>query len=334
MAKPFYSMEEICQTLGKSPDEIRQLVRDGVLREFRDAGKIFFKAEDVDQLAGGAKSDTGEVLLEPAEETAESPDDGMPSLTSSSGGTSIIGLEPIEEEETQEEEEKEDTVITASGIGVFDDDELEIDADPMAKTQITEGAVDDQVALESSGSGSGLLDLTRESTIRRSAPSCSTKSTLVKRKPPNPRRPPKRRRGRGRGGRGSRARAQRRGWQGSAGAGRGCHGRSCGGHLLRLPGRVGDSAGRGRGRGWRRVAGLPARLCPPADGQLLDLYGRVRWRRASVRRHRVVRGPRDFGPAARLIAEAASAVMESGDLAQAGGGRSVVAGFQGPVSSG
>ena len=33
----------------------------------------------------------------------------------------------------------------------------------MAKTQITEGPVDDQVALESSGSGSGLLDLTRES---------------------------------------------------------------------------------------------------------------------------------------------------------------------------
>ena len=100
MAKPFYSMEEICETLGKSPDEVRQLVRDGVLREFRDAGKIFFKAEDVDQLAGGgAKGDTGEVMLEPAEETApEAPDDEMPSLTSSSGGTSIIGLEPIEEE--------------------------------------------------------------------------------------------------------------------------------------------------------------------------------------------------------------------------------------------
>ena len=47
---------------------------------------------------------------------------------------------------------------------MFDEDELEIDADPMAKTQITAGPVGDQVTLESPGSsGSGLLDLTRES---------------------------------------------------------------------------------------------------------------------------------------------------------------------------
>lgn len=173
MAKPFYSMEEVCEKLGKSQDEIKELVRDGTLREFRDAGKIFFKAEDVDKLSGeGASGDSGEVLLEPADEGGDADlaaDSGdMPSLVSSSGGTSIIGLEPLEDEAAsdgggEEEQEKEDTVITASGIGVFDDDELEIDADPMAKTQITESAIDDQVSLESSGSGSGLLDLTRES---------------------------------------------------------------------------------------------------------------------------------------------------------------------------
>lgn len=160
MAKPFYSMEEVCQLLGKKPDDVRNLVRDGTLREFRDAGKVFFKAEDVDQLAGPSKAgkgDTSEILLEPADEApaAETP----PPV--SRGGTSVIGLEPLEEE--KEEEKKEDTVISASGIGVFDDDELEIDADPMAKTQITPSAVGDQVSLESSGSGSGLLDLTRES---------------------------------------------------------------------------------------------------------------------------------------------------------------------------
>lgn len=166
MAKPFYSMDEVCETLGKTPDEIRELVRAGTLREFRDAGKIFFKAEDVNQLAGGSKGDTSEIDLEPADEAPASEQEGMldelPPLTSGSGGTSIIGLEPVDEEQ-EVEEEKEDTVITASGIGVFDDDELEIDADPMAKTQITTGPVDDQVSLESSGSGSGLLDLTRES---------------------------------------------------------------------------------------------------------------------------------------------------------------------------
>jgi excisionase family DNA binding protein len=165
MAKPFYSIEEVCEKLGKTQEQVRKLVRDGSLREFRDAGKIFFKAEDVDQLSGGAQkppADNFEPLLDAVDdkpevpEVPEIPEAAPPSIPS--GGTSIIGLEPIDEDK------KEDTVITASGIGVFDDDELEIDADPMAATQITTGPIDDQVSLEGGGSsGSGLLDLTRES---------------------------------------------------------------------------------------------------------------------------------------------------------------------------
>jgi len=162
-SKPFYSMEEVCEKLGKTPDDVKGLVRDGTLREFRDAGKVFFKADEIEKLAGPveppAAEDTGDILLEPAAEEPEEADE-LPSLADSSGGTSIIGLEPLEEE--KEEEKQEDTVITASGIGVFDDDELEIDADPMAKTQITSSATDDQVSLEGAGSGSGLLDLARE----------------------------------------------------------------------------------------------------------------------------------------------------------------------------
>jgi len=172
MPKPFYSMEEVCQMLGKTPAQIRALVADGTLREFRDAGKVFFKAEDVEKLsprAPASLSDTSDIVLEAAEEPAESArppkKEDLSALTGTAGGTSVIGLEPIEEESPPpgEGEKEEGTVITASGIGVFDDDELEIDADPMAKTQITTGAIDDQVSLESSGSGSGLLDLTRES---------------------------------------------------------------------------------------------------------------------------------------------------------------------------
>jgi hypothetical protein len=166
-SKPFYSMSEVRAKLGKTEDEIKALVRDGTLREFRDAGKIFFKAEDIDKLAAppSEADDTGEIVLEPAEgERAAGIDDGLPNLADdTSGGTSIIGLEPLEEEQPEEEKKKkEDTVITASGIGVFDDDELEIDADPMAKTHITTGATDDQISLEGAGSGSGLLDLARE----------------------------------------------------------------------------------------------------------------------------------------------------------------------------
>ena len=172
--KPFYSMQEVCEKLGKTEDEIKGLVRDGALREFRDAGKVFFKAEDIDKLAGkGGEEDAGEIMLEPAIDLdtmdagdASGDSTGVPTLTESSGGTSIIGLEPLEgdkQEEGPDEGEEGDTVITSSGIGVFDDDELEIDADPMAKTQITTGATeDDQISLEGAGSGSGLLDLARE----------------------------------------------------------------------------------------------------------------------------------------------------------------------------
>ena len=56
---------------------------------------------------------------------------------------------------------KDDTVITNIGISVFDDDDLEIAADPMAKTLMTGG--DEHLGLDGSGGGSGLLDLTRES---------------------------------------------------------------------------------------------------------------------------------------------------------------------------
>lgn len=171
MAKPFYSMEEVCKLLGKTQTQIRELVQAGALREFRDAGKVFFKAEDVEQLRGGprpvepAPSDSGEIILEPVPEpAAEAGDEALPSLAAAAGGTSIIGLEPLpEEEKAAAGTKKSDTAGPAGRVGVFDEDELEIDTDPMAKTQITAPAGGDQMTLESAGSGSGLLDLTRES---------------------------------------------------------------------------------------------------------------------------------------------------------------------------
>jgi hypothetical protein len=163
MAKAFYSLEEASELLGKTPDEIRALVQEGTLREFRDAGKIFFKAEDIDKLGGVASSeDSGEVTLEAAPEPVDEAD--LPTVADTDG-TSMIGLEAVDEvapERKPPETGDKGTVISESGIGVFDDDELEIDADPMAETQITAPAGTDQVSLEGSGSGSGLLDLTRE----------------------------------------------------------------------------------------------------------------------------------------------------------------------------
>jgi len=71
-------------------------------------------------------------------------------------GSDVIKLDQTED---VRKKSKEDTRITSSGISVFDDDELEVDTDPMGKTHVS-SAVEDFDAV---GSGSGLLDLTRES---------------------------------------------------------------------------------------------------------------------------------------------------------------------------
>src|SRR5207248_2496317 len=95
MAKMFYTLEETKAALQKNEEEIKQLAREGRLREFRDGPRLMFKADQVESI----KNELG------------------------LGGES---------------------------------------ADPSAQTNIASN-VPDQVSLESVGSGSGLLDLTRES---------------------------------------------------------------------------------------------------------------------------------------------------------------------------
>src|SRR3954469_20649022 len=57
MAKMFYNMSEAKAALGKSEEEIKQYVREGRLREFRDGAQLMFKADQLDalraQLGGG-----------------------------------------------------------------------------------------------------------------------------------------------------------------------------------------------------------------------------------------------------------------------------------------
>jgi len=81
---------------------------------------------------------------------------------SSMAGSDVLNLDEIDREPMSEGgPRKDDTVITNVGISVFDDDDLEIAADPMAKTVATGGVA--HLGLDGSGAGSGLLDLTRES---------------------------------------------------------------------------------------------------------------------------------------------------------------------------
>ncbi len=139
MGKMYYTEEEAAGRLGVGAEQLSTYVRDAKLRVFQDGPKRMFRVDEVDALAG--EGEEGEVELAPVEEDAVS----------------------LAEAEITVEQPKEDTVITAEGISIFDDEDLEIEAaDPMAKTQIAP-SIEDQISLEGVGSGSGLLDLTRES---------------------------------------------------------------------------------------------------------------------------------------------------------------------------
>src|SRR6186713_1668465 len=64
MAKMFYTLEETKSALGRGEDDIKQLAREGRLREFRDGPRLMFKADQVEQLkselaSGGGGPDLG-----------------------------------------------------------------------------------------------------------------------------------------------------------------------------------------------------------------------------------------------------------------------------------
>src|SRR5437763_2043801 len=205
MAKMFYTLEETKAALQKNEEEIKQLAREGRLREFRDGPRLMFKADQVESiknelgLGGGGGggdmgiSDTGAPIglvdSRGASATGISLSDTDPGARSGSasgiamvGGSSMGTGMPL----------KDDTALAAdlglsgsmggvpspgrpgssgltgtaagrSGISIFGGEEGGGDiADPSAQTNIASN-VPDQVSLESVGSGSGLLDLTRES---------------------------------------------------------------------------------------------------------------------------------------------------------------------------
>lgn len=162
MAQEHYTLQQALEKLALTEEQLKGLVREGRIREFRIEGKAKYSVKEVDELAAelnpsfgsGDASDGGsESALEllPVDQS-----DGASDMISldESGTTTPVGRK----------NKSEDTVITAAGVSVFDEDELAgLDADPMAKTQIAP-SVSDEVSIEGGGgSGSGLLDLSRES---------------------------------------------------------------------------------------------------------------------------------------------------------------------------
>jgi hypothetical protein len=169
MAKMFYTIDEVAAKLKKTPDEVKAMAKSGQIQEFRDRDKLMFKVDQIDLLAG-SDEESGEVHLD---------------LEDANQGSSVIGLtgsgiDLKEESSIGLADSREGTGIsvfdtdhgsdashasgtgTGTGMGSRHGSGSGAAINVAGETQVGE-AVDDELSLESVGSGSGLLDLTRES---------------------------------------------------------------------------------------------------------------------------------------------------------------------------
>ena len=68
----YYSLEEVARRLGKSEEQVREMVSNGELRAFRDAGSFKFRKADIDTLApAGAAGTEEETVPVKAEQEAQ-----------------------------------------------------------------------------------------------------------------------------------------------------------------------------------------------------------------------------------------------------------------------
>ena len=202
MAGMFYSLQEAAEKLNKTEDELKKLVKEGKLREFRDGANLLFKVDEVENLAseadiiglaedsdlsGESESEASEhefpdleieapeaSELESAEEEISTADMAESTeSTEAAGDTDEILLAPETGAPAVPSELTDaDTALTGMGTSVLGegDQDYEVADDTMAETAIPTGTagttpevpleeIEEDVNLDTFGSGSGLLDL-------------------------------------------------------------------------------------------------------------------------------------------------------------------------------
>jgi len=219
MAKMFYTLEEAQGVLGRNEEEIKQLSREGRLREFRDGQRMMFKADQVDALKselGSGGSGLDRVDLGPSDSGMAI---GLVDSRSGDSAASGMGLTLTDSDESTRSGTgtgigsgvgsgipaasgtgmslKDDTALAAdlglsgsvggipspgrsgssgsggmslsgsathagvgsrAGVDIFQNEDVDR-VDAAAQTAV---GGEENLSMESVGSGSGLLDLTRE----------------------------------------------------------------------------------------------------------------------------------------------------------------------------
>ncbi|MCK4850239.1 MAG: helix-turn-helix domain-containing protein [Phycisphaerae bacterium] len=143
MAKMFYTVDEVKTMLALDDAAIRDLIQQGKLRELHDGPRRVFKADQVDALAAQASS------KRPAPADTDATGFSLEMADSTAAGASGTG--------------RADTALGAKDVQPPDEDQLTLaDTETPGSAAGTGGSGQDVLQLDGSGSGSGLLDLTRE----------------------------------------------------------------------------------------------------------------------------------------------------------------------------
>lgn len=194
MAGMFYSLAEAAEKLNKTEEEVKELAKQGKLREFRDGSNVLFKIDEVEALMADASVTASEEISAPLEEPIE-PAGAVESEQIPEPEQAQAPEQPTEPEQLAEEEEislapetgipaseseltSADTALTGEGISVLGetDRDYQVTDDTMAETTAVPGAtgtagttgttgeasleeIEEDVDLDTFGSGSGLLDL-------------------------------------------------------------------------------------------------------------------------------------------------------------------------------
>lgn len=167
MAKMFYTAEEAAEKLGKSVDDLLEMASSGEVQSFKQDDQDMFRVEQIDLLASDDLDDLGDLdigledsgesdplslsgsasAMELSVEAGDDDDDGGLDLDLSGGD---IGLE-------DSAAAADDSFLAGSGMGTG------VSAFEGGNDASGDDLLDDDLSLETVGSGSGLLDLTRES---------------------------------------------------------------------------------------------------------------------------------------------------------------------------
>lgn len=140
-SKMFYTAEEAAAKLGKSVDQVLEMGKRGEIQEFRDRDKVMFKAEQINLLAGEEEGGDIPLALEDSSHGAAI------DLADSTGARRAPSAPSSKANARTMADSSEETGISAFEASRFGQDKK---------------GGSGELSLETVGSGSGLLDLTRE----------------------------------------------------------------------------------------------------------------------------------------------------------------------------